>query len=146
MRVLLTVACGLVLGCATHKTTISLDRAVALELRLESTELRAGTSARARFHLRNTSSVAIELCQMDGGVTIAATVEQGVVPVKGFGAVLDAPCYQRGTLKPGEAREFEEEFSVWPGTTSLRGSIRIHRPGHGAVEIRSAPVLVSTAG
>ena len=146
MRTLLVIASGVALGCATHQVPVPLEQSLRLDVHLESTELAALTTARVKFSLRNTSSVSVDFCQLDGGVTIAATIGRRVVPVKGFGAVLDVPCYKGGTLRPGEAREFDGAFSVVPGTTSIKGSIRIHRPRQGAVEIQSVPVPVSTAG
>ena len=145
MRTSLVIASGVALGCATHQMPLPLEQSLRLEVHLESTELAALTTARVKFSLRNTSSVSVDFRQLDG-VTTAATVGRSVVPVKGFGAALDAPCYKGGTLRPGEAREFDSEFSVRPGTTAIKGSIRIHRPGQGAVEIQSVTVAVSTAG
>jgi hypothetical protein len=126
-----------------HDERVSLDGALRLEAQLESIELRPLSTARVHFSLRNVSSTAVEFCQLDGGVTVAAAGDRGVVPVIGFGSVLHTRCYRRGKLKPGEARVFEDEFVVPHGSSFVTGSIRIHRPGEGSVHIEAVPLALT---
>lgn len=102
---------------------------------------------RGRFFLRNIAATAVQLCEVDSGVTVAAITERGLFPLVGHGITSDAApvCYQ---LRPGEAKEFNEEFT-WSSTVGaeraegLQGSIRVSTRGGDAVSIKSDPVLAT---
>jgi hypothetical protein len=144
MRIAGVLVVALVVGCAhAPQSPISLEQSLRLDV--EATQPASQIKVRVRSLLRNVSPVAVDLCQLDSGVTIAAIVGEQVVPLSGSGAVTDASCYRAGTLVPGGARVFEDEVSLWPGTTAIRSTIRVHRPGQNSSEIRSLPVPVPTS-
>jgi hypothetical protein len=133
-------------GCLhAQPPALGLEQSLRLEVTLEATQPAAVGTVRVRSVLRNVSRVAVEVCQLDGDVTIAAIVGERLVPLRAAGAVFDAPCYNGGTIGPGAIRAFESEVSMWPGTTAVIGWIRVHRPGGSSSEIRSQSVRVPTA-
>lgn len=146
MRIVGVLVAALGVGCAhAQEPPIGLEQALRLDVTLEATQSTSARAVRVRSLLQNVSPVAIELCQVDGDVTIAAFVGERMVPLSGSGAVTDASCYNGGTLLPGASRMFDNEVSLWPGTTAIRTSIRVHRPGRNSTEIRSQPVRVPTS-
>jgi hypothetical protein len=141
MRTVAVIATLLMVACAHG--SIALDQALRLEVAVGSKEITADNHVRVVSSLRNVSTVPVEFCLLDGGVMLAARVADGVVPLVESGIVLDAPCYGHEKLPPGMATIFDNQVSLWTGTTAITGSIRVHRPGHEAVEIRSVAVPVA---
>jgi hypothetical protein len=138
IRIVAVLIAGLALGCThAHRSPMSLEQALRLDLALETIRSVSEEKVRVKSSLRNVSPAAVELCQLDGGVTIMAIVGERTVPLLGSGAVTDAPCYNGGMLPPGGTRMFDDEVPLWPGTTAIRSSIRVHRPGQSSSEIRS---------
>lgn len=121
-----------------------LTDALRLETTIRAADLQAATRVRGRFFLRNIGDSAIELCEVDAGVTVAAVTDRGLFPLVGHGIATDAApaCYH---LRSGEAKEFTEDFDWNPtaGFKQLQGLIRISSRGGGnTVSLRSEPVLV----
>ena len=142
--VAIITATVLMVACAHGaQGRIALDRALRLEVAVDPKEITADNHVRVFSSLRNVSTVPVEFCLLDGGVTLAARVADGVVPLLGSGIVLGAPCYGRAKLMPGAAKTFSDQVSLWPGTTEITGSIRVHRSGREASEIRSLPVQLA---
>lgn len=146
MRAIVVLVALLGTGC-THAqpSVLGLEQSLRLEVTLEATRPASARTVRVRSVLRNVSRVAVEVCQLDGDVTIAAIVGERLVPLRAAFAVFDAPCYNGGTIGPGAIRAFESEVPMWPGATAVIGWIRVHRPGGSSSEIRSQPVRVPTA-
>ena len=138
----------LVTGCVRPSATRqSLTDVLRLETSIRPTDLQSATKVHGQFFLRNVVATAVQLCEVDSGVTVAAITERGPFPLVGHGISSDtAPmCYQ---LRPGEAKEFNEEFT-WSSTVGaeraeqLQGSIRVSARGGDAVTIKSDPVLAT---
>src|SRR5262245_9190368 len=132
-------------GCVhTQAKRPSLGDVLRLETSIPATDLQSANKVRGRFSLRNIASAAIELCEVDTGVTVVAITDRGAFPLVGHGVTSDAQpmCYE---LRPSEAKEFSEEFT-WSPTMAfeqLKGSIRVSaRRGGDTVLITSNPVLV----
>ena len=132
-------------GCVhPHATRQPLTDVLRLETSIRATDLQAATRVQGRFFLRNIAAAAVQLCEVDAGVTVAAITERGLFPLVGHGSTSDAApvCYQ---LRPGEAKEFNEEFT-WYSTVGaeraeqLQGSIRVSARGGDAVTIKSDAV------
>ena len=146
MRTVAAIASSLVLGCVhANVAPRPLSEALALEMRLGARDLQHSTNGRARLLLRNLSEGTVEFCQLDGGVSISAIVDQATIPLKGYGAVTDAACYKPTRLGPGETTEFNETFPtpLSPGAAELVGMIRIYSTQNEDAIIRSAPVPVT---
>ena len=139
------IVISLVTGCVRpYATRPNLSDVLRLETSIRATDLQSATQVRGRFLLRNVAAIAVQLCEVDSGVTVAAITERGLFPLVGHGITTDAApvCYQ---LRPGEAKEFNEEFTWSPtaGFEQLQGSIRVSTRGGDTVSIKSDPVLAS---
>jgi len=122
-----------------------LTDALRLETSIRPTDLQSATEVRGRFFLRNIAASAIELCEVDSGVSVAAITDRGLFPLIGHGMPSDAAplCYR---LRPSEAKEFTEYFKWSPtmGFTQLQGFIRISsRRGGDTASLKSDPVSVT---
>jgi hypothetical protein len=145
MRALVAVSL-VVVGCV-HPAIRQprLASALTLEAQLDSVRLRHGETIRARFLLTNVSAAPVEFCMLDGGVTTAIVLDGTPVPLKGYGAGSDVGC-SRVRLLAHEAREYVEEFPVWPcpAAGDFIGSIRLYTPtGHDEADVRSVPLPVT---
>jgi hypothetical protein len=135
----------LVTGCVRpYATRPKLTDVLRLETSIRATDLQSATQVRGRFFLRNIAATAVQLCEVDSGVNVAAITDRGLFPLVGHGITTDAAsvCYQ---LRPGEAKEFNEDFTWSPtvGFEQLQGSIRVSTRAGDTVSIKSDPVLVS---
>lgn len=148
----LILVCGLLTSTCAHvnEVQVSLGDALALNLELQTVAMAPATESELRFQLRNVGRTPVEICQVEAGVTVVVTLKEGgVVPLIGYGAVLDAGCYKRGTLTPGAVRVFEERVKLPPNTEALRGLIRVTTPkGDDSVAVwsRTVPVKTRPAG
>ena len=146
MRLVVAASLTIVVGCA-HSNLLAprLSNAVTLEAQLDSVQLRHGQTATVRFLLRNASTEPVEFCLLEEGVTASIRLEGRLVPLKGYGAGSDVGC-KRVRLLARQAREFTEEFPVWPCPTAgdFVGSIRLYSPnGAEAADVRSNPLPVT---
>jgi hypothetical protein len=134
----------LVTGCVRpYATRPKLTDVLRLETSIRATDLQSATHVGGRFFLRNIAATAVELCEVDSGVTVAAITERGLFPLVGHGITTDAaPLCDH--LRPGEAKEFNEEFT-WSPTRfeQLQGSIRVSTRRGDTVSIKSDPVSAS---
>jgi hypothetical protein len=146
MRLVIAASLTIVVGCA-HSSLLAprLSSAVTLEAQLDSVQLRHGLTAKVRFLLRNASTEPVEFCLLEGGITTSIRLEGRLVPLRGYGAGSDAGC-NRVRLLARQAREFTEEFPVWPCPTAgdFVGSIRLYSPdGADEADVCSAPLPVT---
>jgi hypothetical protein len=138
------VAICVTTGCV-HTSATPLRDVLKLEISIPATGLQSATKVRGRFSLRNIAASAIEVCEVDSGVNVVAITDRGTFPLVGHGVTFDAQqiCYE---LRPGEMKEFSEEFT-WTPTTALeqlRASIRVSgRRGGDPVLITSIRVSAS---
>jgi hypothetical protein len=121
-----------------------LSNVLKLDATFDAIYLQSVVTVRGLFLLRNIAAAAIELCEVDSGVNVVAITARGPFPLVGHGTTFDAQpvCYE---LRPGETKEFTEEFA-WSRTTDLeklQGSIRVSAwHGGDPVVITSSPVSV----
>jgi hypothetical protein len=127
------LAALLVLSCAHGPAQPTLAEALRLEIHVSPTDVFAATPSPVRFELRNIASIPVEFCQLDAGVSMWAQHAREVTPrpLKLHSLVLDAACYERTRLSPGEAKTFEDTFAVWrdqTGDVDLLAGIRVSAP------------------
>jgi hypothetical protein len=147
MRLTMMAALVAATACAHVKVVQPrLGTALLLEAHLETAVLKSGAQARVRYVLRNVSAVAVDLCQIEPGVTTTIGTEGRRLPVRGYGMTSGGGCL-RVRLQPGEGRELIEDCPV-PGAplgpSELIGFIRVCRPnGLDEATITSVPVAVT---
>jgi hypothetical protein len=114
-------------GCAHGP--IALDRALRLDVAVESKEITADNHVRVVASLRNVSIVPVELCLFDGGVSLDGRLPNGnKVPLRRY-TTFDIACPGRTKLLPGAVKVFNEDVWLWPGTIDVTSSILVNRPG-----------------
>jgi hypothetical protein len=147
-RVMLVACVVLASACVLHRDgqRLSLHESLALELELGAIGWVLDDTSQLHFRLRNVGQKPVEICQIESGVTVVATIDGGgVLPLTGYGAVLDAGCYRRGTLAPGAERAFDERVAIRADARSVWGLIRVATPnGDDTAAIRSKAIPVTT--
>lgn len=128
----------------------ALSQALTLTTSVDRLAVVAGTQFTAAFDLRNIASVPVEFCHVDGGVSAwLKDMNDRVRPLVLYSLVLDATCYQRTILKPGEVKQYTNKGVVWSdlaGPIDLLAAIRLSTPrdvpsndSH-TINLRAAPL------
>jgi hypothetical protein len=77
-RIGILVMCLVTASVRPYATRPTLSDALRLETSIRATDLQSATQVRGRFFLRNVAATAVQLCEVDCGVTVAALTQSEV--------------------------------------------------------------------